>query len=153
MILYRISELMLPTLIQRYNKLISFLIQFKIERLTEILQAVRYHIFMIVLLLFINFLKLSWIKKKCLFLRKMELLILRTGHFLYIGCLNIIIIIIIITMFYRNTCIQCKQHRLSLIRRRFCSIWSGSTLFAFVPFMGRWAYTHVNGLTYVLNYK
>ena len=36
---------MLPTLIQRYDKkIISFLIQFKNERLTEILKAVRCHI-------------------------------------------------------------------------------------------------------------
>ena len=42
-IFYRISELMLPTMIQRYDKKIIF-IQFKIERLTEILQAVRCHI-------------------------------------------------------------------------------------------------------------
>ena len=41
MIFYRISELMLPTLIQRYDKK-SF--HFKNERLTEILQAVRCHI-------------------------------------------------------------------------------------------------------------
>ena len=41
MIFYRISELMLATLIQRYNKK-SF--HFKNERLTEILQAVRCHI-------------------------------------------------------------------------------------------------------------
>ena len=46
MIFYRISELMLPTWIQRHDKkIISFLIQFKNERLTEILQAVRRHIF------------------------------------------------------------------------------------------------------------
>ena len=46
MIFYCISELILPTLIQRYDKKknISFLIQFKSERLTEILQAVRCHI-------------------------------------------------------------------------------------------------------------
>ena len=42
---YRISELMLGTLIPRYSKtIILFLIQFKKERLTEILKAVRYHI-------------------------------------------------------------------------------------------------------------
>ena len=42
---YRISEIMLPTLIQRYDKkIISCLIQFKNERLNEILQAVRCHI-------------------------------------------------------------------------------------------------------------
>ena len=48
MIVYPISELMLPTLIQRYDYLkknqISFLIQFKNTRLTEFLQAVRCHI-------------------------------------------------------------------------------------------------------------
>ena len=37
MIFYRIFELMLPTFIQRYNKkVISFLIQFKNERLFEL---------------------------------------------------------------------------------------------------------------------
>ena len=36
-----ISELMLPTLIQRYDKIISCLIQFENEGLTEILQTVR----------------------------------------------------------------------------------------------------------------
>ena len=64
MIFYRISELMLSTLIQRYDKKkkqnktktkkktkkkkkkknVSFLMQFKNERLTEILQAVKCHI-------------------------------------------------------------------------------------------------------------
>ena len=47
MIFYCISELMLPTFIQRYTvqlKVISVFIQFKSERLTEILQAVRCHI-------------------------------------------------------------------------------------------------------------
>ena len=44
-IFYRISELMLATLIQRYGKkIILCLIQFKNERLTEILQAFRCHI-------------------------------------------------------------------------------------------------------------
>ena len=42
---YRISELMLPTLIQRYDKKnIPFFIQLKNKRLTELLQAVRCHI-------------------------------------------------------------------------------------------------------------
>ena len=51
---YRVSELMFATLIQRHDKkkkkkkkkkkIISFLIQFKNERLTEILQAVKCHI-------------------------------------------------------------------------------------------------------------
>ena len=41
---YRISELIVSTLIQRHDKkIISFLIQFKNERLPEILQAVRCH--------------------------------------------------------------------------------------------------------------
>ena len=42
MIFYHISELMLATLIQRYDKK---LFHFKYERLTEILQAVRCHIY------------------------------------------------------------------------------------------------------------
>ena len=44
---YRISELMLPTLIRDTikKKIILFLIQFKNERLTEILQTVRCHIY------------------------------------------------------------------------------------------------------------
>ena len=42
---YHISELMLPILIQRYDKkIISFLVQLRNERLTEILQTVRRHI-------------------------------------------------------------------------------------------------------------
>ena len=50
MIFYRICELMLAILIQRYDKkkkekIISVLSQFKKERLTEILQDVRCHIF------------------------------------------------------------------------------------------------------------
>ena len=41
---YHISELKLATLIQRYDKkIISYLFQFRNERLTEILQAVRCH--------------------------------------------------------------------------------------------------------------
>ena len=44
MIFYHISELMLPTLVQRFDKkIISFLIHFKNESLNEILQAVRCH--------------------------------------------------------------------------------------------------------------
>ena len=43
MIFYRIAELMLATLIQRYDEKKSF--HFKNERQTEILQAVRCHIF------------------------------------------------------------------------------------------------------------
>ena len=47
MIFYCFSELMLPTLIKRYDKKKknTFLIQFKNQRLTEILQAVRCHIY------------------------------------------------------------------------------------------------------------
>ena len=70
MIFYRISELMLASLIQGYDKK-TF--HFKNEKLTEILQAVRYHIFY-VLIPYIYLLKLSWIVK-CLFLRNMEPLI------------------------------------------------------------------------------
>ena len=44
MIFYRTSELMLLKLIQRYDKIISVLIQFKHKTLTEILQTVRCHI-------------------------------------------------------------------------------------------------------------
>ena len=40
---YRISELMLESLIQRYDKIVSVLIQFKNKWLIEILQAVRCH--------------------------------------------------------------------------------------------------------------
>ena len=56
MIFYHISELMLATLIQRYDKK-SF--HFKNERLTEILQAVR-------IIPYINLLNLAW-RIKCLF--------------------------------------------------------------------------------------
>ena len=46
MVFYRISELMLATLIWRHDKkIISFLIQFKNESLIEILQAIRCHIY------------------------------------------------------------------------------------------------------------
>ena len=73
MIFYCISELILATLIQRYDTK-SF--HFKNERLTEILQAVRVPLFMIVLIPYINLLNLSWIIK-CLFLRDMESLMAR----------------------------------------------------------------------------
>ena len=59
---------MLAILIQRYDKK-SF--HLKNERLTEILQAVRCHIFMIVSIPYINLLNISWIIE-CLFLRNME---------------------------------------------------------------------------------
>ena len=59
---------MLPTLIQRYDKkIISCFIQFKKERLTEVLQAVRCPIFMIVLILYITLLNLSRIKNMSIF--------------------------------------------------------------------------------------
>ena len=48
MIYFRISELMLPTLIQRFDKnhfSFDLLIEFKNKRLTEILQGVRCHIY------------------------------------------------------------------------------------------------------------
>ena len=42
---YHTAELMLPILIQRHDKKsFQFLIQFKNERITEILQAFRFHI-------------------------------------------------------------------------------------------------------------
>ena len=56
MVFDRISELMLPTLIQRYDKK-AF--HFKNKRLTEVLQAVRCHIFMIVLIPYISLLNLK----------------------------------------------------------------------------------------------
>ena len=59
---YCISELMMATLIQRYDKE-SF--HFKNERLTEILLDIRCHICIN------NFINFSWINK-CLFLRNME---------------------------------------------------------------------------------
>ena len=61
MMFYRISELMLSTLIQEYNKNHFILIQFKNERLTEISQlsdATLYD----VLIPYINLSNLSWIK-------------------------------------------------------------------------------------------
>ena len=61
---YRISELMLATLSQRYNKK-SF--HFKDRRLTEILRAVRCHILWLFLIPYINLLSLSWIKKMSIF--------------------------------------------------------------------------------------
>ena len=57
MIFYRLSG---ATFYDKKN--ISFLIQFKNKRLTEILQAVR-SLFMIVLILYMNLLNLFWIKK------------------------------------------------------------------------------------------
>ena len=59
-------------------KIILFLIQFKNERLFEILQAIRPQ-FVIGLILYINLLNLSWIKK-CLFLRNMKPLTSGTGE-------------------------------------------------------------------------
>ena len=65
MIFYHISQLMLPILIQRYNKkIISFLIQFKTERLTEILQAVRCHILLSYWYFIYQFIKPFLDKKK-----------------------------------------------------------------------------------------
>ena len=71
MIFYRIFELMLPTLIQKYDKkIISFFIHFKNERLSEILQAVRCHM---IVLLIINtiyqFIKLFLDKKNNVYFR------------------------------------------------------------------------------------
>ena len=65
MIFYRISELMLATLIQIYDKK-SF--HFKYERLTEIFADCQVPHFMIVLKLHISLLNLSWIVK-CLFFK------------------------------------------------------------------------------------
>ena len=67
---FPISELLLATLIQKEkNDKKSF--HCKEGRLTEILQAVRCHIFMIVLIPYINLLNLYWIIKR-LFLGNME---------------------------------------------------------------------------------
>ena len=66
---YRISELMVATLIQRYDKKS---LHFKNERLTEILQSVRCQILrMNISIPYTNLLNLSWIIK-CLILRNME---------------------------------------------------------------------------------
>ena len=68
---YRISELILWILIQRYSKkIISFLIQLKNERLSEILMAVKYHILWSYNTIY-QFVK-PFLNKKCLFLRNME---------------------------------------------------------------------------------
>ena len=74
---------MLPTLIQRYDKnhfnfnpvqdtikIISILIKFKNERLTEILQAVRCHIYDRINTIY-QFIK-PFLDTKCHFFRKME---------------------------------------------------------------------------------
>ena len=63
-ILFRISELMLPTLIQRYEKkkIISFLIQFKKRETNWNFTGCQMSHFMIVLILCFNLLNLSWIK-------------------------------------------------------------------------------------------
>ena len=53
---------MLLTLIQRYDKKITLLIQFKNKRLTEIFTGCEMPHFMIVLILYINLLNLSWIE-------------------------------------------------------------------------------------------
>ena len=72
---------MLPTLIQKYDKkIISFLIQFKKERLIEILGCQMPH-FMIVSILYINLLNLSWIKNVYI-LRNIEPLISISLQFL-----------------------------------------------------------------------
>ena len=70
MTFYHISELMLATSIQRYDKKNHFIfIQLKNARLTEMLKAVRCHIYDCIKI-FKPFLDLSW-KIKCLFLRNM----------------------------------------------------------------------------------
>ena len=72
MIFYHISELMLPKLFQRCDeKIISFLIQLKNERLNWNFIGCKMSHFMIVFIPYINLLNLSPIKK-CLFLRNME---------------------------------------------------------------------------------
>ena len=50
---------------------------------------------------------------------------------------------VIITMFYRHLCIQCKECR-PWSDTPFCGVWSGPFLFANVPFMG--SQTVINGL-------
>ena len=64
---YRISELMLITLNQRYDKIISVLLQFKNERLTEISDATFYGCINTIY----QFIK-PFLDKECLFLRNME---------------------------------------------------------------------------------
>ena len=71
MIFYCISDLMLPTLIQRYDKNHLVLIQLKYERLTEILQAVRCHTFYDGINTIYQFIK-QFLDKKCLILSNME---------------------------------------------------------------------------------
>ena len=68
MIFYRISELMLPTLILRFDKNI---ISFREWETNLNFTGCQVPHFMIVLTAYINLLNLSWIKK-CLFLRNME---------------------------------------------------------------------------------
>ena len=89
MITYPISELMLPTLIQRYDKkIISVLIQFKNKKLTEILQAVRCHILwsLFILIAYIILLNLSWIIKLSPLSKEVENLPSVSGPFkLHIG--------------------------------------------------------------------
>ena len=70
---YRISKFMLVTLIQRYDirKIISFFIQFKRRGANWNITGCRMPHFMIVLILYINLLNISWIRKY-LFLRNME---------------------------------------------------------------------------------
>ena len=77
MIFYRIFELMLPTLIQRYNeKKNNFHFGPVQKRETNWnFNGCQMPHFMMVLILFINLLNLPWIKE-CLFLRNMEPLIL-----------------------------------------------------------------------------
>ena len=62
----------------RLKKNISFLIQFKNERITEILQAARCHIYDCINIIY-NFIKPFLVKKKCLVLRNMESLIFTLG--------------------------------------------------------------------------
>ena len=67
MILYRIIELMLPSLIQRYYKKNRFfLYQLENERLTEILQTVRSHTFYDRINTIYQSMK-PFLDKKCLF--------------------------------------------------------------------------------------
>ena len=72
---------MLPTLLQRYDKkVISILIQFNNERLTEILQAVRCTFYDRINTMY-QFIK-PFLDKKCLFLRNMKPLMCSLSNYI-----------------------------------------------------------------------
>ena len=75
--------------------------------------------------------------------RTKNLNLFKSSGLFFLNCLDRFIsyirgvwLVFIITMIYRNSCTKCKLCR-PWSDVAFCGVWSGSTLFANVPFMGR----------------